>query len=388
MKASNCNIVHMVSNSSSRNQTCPLVLFEDINDESIPLLSMGTWPISILITILFGCIVINTFEKLFTIYYINERAPKKPLNDMILIDQCLQLPSSLFHGILVTSCASMKKPLVLIFGHYTCIWMSMNVAFHNTILIIDGAGMAFYRLFSYKMAGEISIEKLQKIKKLILWYECMIGSLIFGLALLGIYFTDTASTLDFCRGYNRDMGYILSSYQKENPGFFQIGKMARNLALVICQLTILFEFFCYVTIMGSVFMHDRKLAKGKVIDQKVMKQRTKKSAITLTGQFLSFMIEIGYTILLLTPLNDFVGWKVLDYGNRSILVIFCWTAITVVQIGTSPEMRRFLNEAKVDVAPNSMNNLSQLLQALNLETEEAVDHGKPTNDIMEMASID
>ena len=50
-------------------------------------------------------------------------------------------------------------------------------------------------------------------------------------------------------------------------------------------------------------------------------------------------------------------------------------------------MRRFLNEAKVDVAPNSMNNLSQLLQALNLETEEAVDHGKPTND-MEMASID
>ena len=101
------------------------------------------------------------------------------------------------------------------------------------------------------------------------------------------------------------------------------------------------------------------------------------------------MIEIGYTILLLTPLNDFVGWKVLDYGNRSILVIFCWTAITVVQIGTSPEMRRFLNEAKVDVSPNSMNNLSQLLQALNLETEDAVDHGKPNNaNDMEMVSLD
>ena len=381
MKASNCNIVHMVSNSSSRNQTCPLVLFEDIYDESIPLLSMGTWPISILITILLGCIIINTLGKIFTIYYIRERAPKRPLNDMILIDQCLQLPSSLLHGILVTSCAAMKKPLVSIFGNYTCYGMSMNVLFHNTILIIDGAGMAFYRLFTYKMASKISIEKLQKVKKVFLWSELMIGSLIFGLALLGIYFTNTASTLDFCQGYNKEMSNILSRYQEENPGNILFGKLARNLAVVFSQMIILFEFLCYVTIMVSIFMHDKKLAKGKVIDKKVMKQRNKKSAITLTGQFLSFMVEIGYTIVLLTPLHDLLGMDIVEYGNRSILVIFCWTAITVIQIGTSPEMRRFLNGAKVDVAPNNV-HLSQLLQALNLQTEDPVDHD------MEMASLD
>ena len=165
MKASNCNIVHMVSNSTSRNPTCPLVLLEDMHDELIPLLSMGPWFTSFLITMILGCVVINTLGKIFTIYYIKERAPKRPLNDMILIDQCLQLPSSVLHGILITSCAAMKKPLVLVFGNYTCYGMSMNVAFHNAILIIDGAGMAFYRLFTYKMASKISIEKLQTIKK-------------------------------------------------------------------------------------------------------------------------------------------------------------------------------------------------------------------------------
>ena len=371
----------MVSNSSSRNPTCPLVLLEDMHDELIPLLSMGPWFTSFLITMIFGCVVINTLGKVFTIYYIKERAPKRPLNDMILIDQCLQLPSSVLHGILITSCAAMKKPLVLVFGNYTCYGMSMNVAFHNTILIIDGAGMAFYRLFTYKMASKISIEKLQKIKKVILWSELMIGSLIFGLALLGIYFTNTASTLDFCQGYNKEMSNILSRYQEENPGNILFGKLARNLAVVLSQMIILFEFLCYVTIMVSVFMHDKKMAKGKVIDKKVMKQRNKKSAITLTGQFLSFMVEIGYTIVLLTPLHDLLGMDIVEYGNRSILVIFCWTAITVIQIGTSPEMRRFLNGAKVDVAPNNV-HLSQLLQALNLQTEDPVDHD------MEMASLD
>ena len=381
MKASNCNIVHMVSNSSSRNPTCPLVLLEDMHDELIPLLSMGPWFTSFLITMILGCVVINTLGKVFTIYYIKERAPKRPLNDMILIDQCLQLPSSVLHGILITSCAAMKKPLVLVFGNYTCYGMSMNVAFHNAILIIDGAGMAFYRLFTYKMASKISIEKLQKIKKVILWSELTIGSLIFGLALLGIYFTNTASTLDFCQGYNKEMSNILSRYQEENPGNILFGKLARNLAVVLSQMIILFEFLCYVTIMVSVFMHDKKMAKGKVIDKKVMKQRNKKSAITLTGQFLSFMVEIGYTIVLLTPLHDLLGMDIVEYGNRSILVIFCWTAITVIQIGTSPEMRRFLNGAKVDVAPNNV-HLSQLLQALNLQTEDPVDHD------MEMASLD
>ena len=376
MKASNCNVVHIVTTISSRNQTCPLVLLEDISDQSIPLLSMKTWQISVLIAILIGCVVINTLGKIFTIYYIKERAPKRPLNDMIFIDQCLQLPPSVLHGILVTFCAAMKKPLVSTFGHYTCIWMSINVAFHNTVLVIDGAGMAFYRLFSYKMAGEISIENLQIIKRLILWYGFMIGTLIFGLALFGIYLTNSTSTLDFCQGYNREMSYILSTYQKS--GNFHVGKTALNLSLIIGQFVIIFEFICYVTIMVSLFMHDKKMAKDKVIDKKVMKQRTKKSAITLTGQFLSFVLEIGYTILVLTPINDLIGWKVFEYGNRSILVIFCWTAITLVQIGTSPELRRFLNGAKVDVAPNSM-NLTQLLQALKLENR------KSSNDI-EMSS--
>ena len=117
--------------------------------------------------------------------------------------------------------------------------------------------------------------------------------------------------------------------------------------------------------MFSVFMHDIKMATDKIIDSNVMIQRNKKNAITMTGQFISFSVEIGYAILLLFLYNQKESW-IFKEIDTWILVIFVWTAITVIQIGTSPEIRRTIRQAKVDIAPNSV-DLGQLLHALKLE---------------------
>ena len=352
----------MLENSTFPNFNCSLI--EGLSDTSIPVLSMDTWSTSILITMIVGCVVTNTFGKLFTIYYIKERAPERPLNDMIFIDQCLQLPPSLLHGTMVILSVLTKKPLVHIFGDFACVWMYANSAFHNTVLGINGTGMAFYRLFAYKMASQTSIKELEKVKHIIVWFELIIGVLIYGLFLLATYYTNIASHLDFCRGYSRDLSYIISVYQEENLGDMKFGQTMKSLALVIGQFLVLFEILCYVIIMVSLFWHDINLAKIRVIEKKVMKKRTKKNAITLTGQFLSFMVELGYLVLVLV-LYDLDGWGIFKYENISILVIFCWTAITVTQIGTSPEMRRFIIGAKVDVAPTHT-NLLQILNVLSI----------------------
>ena len=106
----------MVENSSFRNTNCSVALIEDMSDESIPVLSMGTWSTSILIAMIVVCVVINTFGKFLIIYYIRERAPKRPLNDMIVIDQCLQLPPSFLHGAVVILSVLTKKP------SFWCFW--------------------------------------------------------------------------------------------------------------------------------------------------------------------------------------------------------------------------------------------------------------------------
>ena len=74
---------------SENREECPSVVLEELTDEAIPILRIDGLAKAILIFALICCIVINTFGKVFLVYYIKERAPKRPLNDMILIDQVL-----------------------------------------------------------------------------------------------------------------------------------------------------------------------------------------------------------------------------------------------------------------------------------------------------------
>ena len=89
MEPSTCIFVHVTHiNSSTIDTNCPLVTLKDMNDESIPVLTMGSWVTYIfIIFLLIGCVVMNSLGKAFTVFYIKQRAPERPLNDMILIDQ-------------------------------------------------------------------------------------------------------------------------------------------------------------------------------------------------------------------------------------------------------------------------------------------------------------
>ena len=222
------------------------------------------------------------------------------------------------------------------------------------------------------------IHNLSKIQFIILRIQLVIGCILGVLGTIGFFFTSPDMPLDFCRGYSRTMSRILSDYQ-QGIQLNHILVMTTNLAIVICQVTIIFEFICYITIMFSVFMFDIKLATDKVIDFNVMKQRNKKNAITMTGQFLSFLVEIGFAILLLYSYNKEEIWIFKEFDTW-ILVIFVWTAITVIQTGTSPEIRRTIRQAKVDIAPNSV-DLGQLLHALKLESSQIDElQEEPKND--------
>ena len=89
METFTCTFVHVTLINSSLVETdCPLVILGDMNDESIPVLRMESWVTYIfIILLLIGCVAMNSFGKAFTVFYIKQSAPERPLNDMILIDQ-------------------------------------------------------------------------------------------------------------------------------------------------------------------------------------------------------------------------------------------------------------------------------------------------------------
>ena len=383
MEASNCTFVHMAKKNSSIESICPGLLLEDIHDESLARL-WNHWATSFLAAILIGCITINTLGKFLTIYYIKKRAPNRPLNDMIFIDQCLQLLPSILHGAMVITSVVAKKPLVSIIGNYGCIGMFLNVQFHNVVFIVGGAGMAFYRFMIYMFYSTIA--DLQKTKFLVLKIQSVIGCILVVLGTIGFFFENFDKPLDFCRGYSRTMYTILADYHQGYQHYQSLVTIT-NLSLLICLAIIIFEFICYFVIMFSVFKHDIKMATDKVIDTNVMKQRNKKNAITMTGQFISFLVEIGYAILLLFLYNKKESWIIKDLETW-ILVIFVWTVITVIQIGTSPVIRRTIRQlcirqVQVDIVPNSV-DLGQLLHALKLESSQVDDPQEMSNNDVEI----
>ena len=90
----------------------------------------------------------------------------------------------------------------------------------------------------------------------------------------------------------------------------------------------------------------------------------------------------GYAILLLFLYNQKESW-IFKEIDTWILVIFVWTANTVIQIGTSPEIRRTIRQAKVDIAPNSV-DLGQLLHALKLEYGQVDESQEMSNNDVEI----
>ena len=80
----------------------------------------------------------------------------------------------------------------------------------------------------------------------------------------------------------------------------------------------------------------------KIFSLQAIKSRTKKNVITLTGQIISFVLEILIPLiceLLLTKFGS--NAYIIEPAGIPIIVIFGTTLIAVAQFITSPELRRF-----------------------------------------------
>ena len=370
-------ILQSSTNITENFDSCQSVLIEELSDESTQILQIDGWPKTTLIVVLIVCIILNTFGKVFMVYYITERAPTRPLNDMILIDQSVQTLPSLIHGILVTFSIAVNQPLAHFIGKIGCFSMQVNVLFHQVVIVVGGAGMALFRLISYLFINQI--QNINNVKRFILLTAYSLVGLLLVLFIVAGHFMDSGYTLDLCQGMTQEMSQILAAYDNEFTENFELGKNLHNVAHILCVLTILFEFACYCVIMIKVFYYDKKLSNEKIIDLKAMKERNKKNAITLTGQCLTFILEITYGIVTLI-LRNYQGYGILNYTSFPVFAIIGWTLVTMVQIGTSPEIRRFLRRTKVDVLIQN-DNISQLINALKIE--EPIE---PNNDI-EMKEI-
>ena len=211
-------------------------------------------------------------------------------------------------------------------------------------MVTSGIGMAIYRLVCFNNLFKKHFNNKQ-IGKKIMTAEWMF---IVGMTLIKMFDHtmirgwEKALLHKYCMNIGQEYVHTLQEYKnitKNNTNiFYKILRFAPNL---VCQILIFVELFIYLKLIYQLWKQDIINRRDKVITEDARKQRHKKNVITLRGQVITFVIEFvyGINLIIYNSKKSFV-----DPSTVVINKIIGSTVISLIQLLTSHEMKRFLKD--------------------------------------------
>ena len=164
-----------------------------------------------------------------------------------------------------------------------------------------------------------------KTFKIIFW---LIIFCVILLNFIGGKLAGSTLSLAFARGQSLKLDLTLQ--QSETA---KLGKYLLVTVTSICQLSILFELFCYAEIYRDLYKNDLRIAKN--ISPGVIRSRRKRNITTLSGQVASFAIEFTFGFIV----NAMLAFESHAY-MFPIFNCVVSTLISISQFFTSAELRR------------------------------------------------
>lgn len=113
---------------------------------------------------------------------------------------------------------------------------------------------------------------------------------------------------------------------------------------VVVTIITMTEVCSYIILYHYVWTHDNKLASG-ILDEKVIKMRNRANVLTITGLFITWLMEVSYLVLI-----GFLSFFMKDHDFVREVVGFLrmyeYFFIPFVQIYSSTPIRRFVASNK------------------------------------------
>ena len=279
--------------------------------------------------------VISTAGKSMIIYFILYKAPERPMNTMILLDQMGLLFTSLVTKFMTITSLIMATPILHLYGPLGFYMYLLFTVAHNALAISGGFTMALFRMLCVQF--QIVISSMEKLMIKLMWmqYTMCICILVTSAMAADIY--GSSNIIEFARGYSTKMAHILMR-QSENRKDF--GKESLHASILLVQTFIILEFACYIVLFCSLRKKNKSLFN--ILQEDILKKRAKKNAITFTGQAITFTIEVTITIIaqLLIHYGKVGGF--FEHGAIPCALLVMMAAVTSSQILATPELRRFI----------------------------------------------
>ena len=279
--------------------------------------------------------VISTAGKSMIIYFILYKAPERPMNTMILLNQMGCLLTSLVTKFMTIASLIMATPVLDLYGPLGFYMYLLFTVAHNALGISGEFTMALFRMLCVQF--QIVISSMEKLMIKLMWmqYTMCICILVTSAMAADIY--GSSNIIAFARGYSTKMAHILIR-QSENRKDF--GKESLHASILLVQTLIILEFACYIVLFCSLRKKNKSLFN--ILQEDIFKKKAKKNAITFTGQAITFTIEVTITIIaqLLIHYGKVGGF--FEHGAIPCALLVMMAAVTSSQILTTPELRRFI----------------------------------------------
>ena len=152
------------------------------------------------------------------------------------------------------------------------------------------------------------------------------------------------NTLEFCRGHTKIVAHTVLMFEGIPASQLSDGQFMLNLVLLSAQTLIILELACYIYLF--LFLKKQNQSLIKVLQEDILRKRSKKNTITLIGSSITFAIELFYANLMPILINF---GKIAGFFEPAAIpcALICIMALTTMtQILTSPELRKYCVEEK------------------------------------------
>ena len=235
-----------------------------------------------------------------------------------------------------------QTPMASVFGGQDAchiFWIANMV--YSLKLVTSGTGMAIYRLVCFNNLFKRHLDTKRMARKVIIveWIVIFGVTLMKAFSMVGGW--EKAFIHRYCMNIGQTYAQTLHDFNNSKESNDILNKIIRLFPNVLFLIMILVQFFIYLKILYQLWKHDVMNTRNNVITENVRKERHKKNVITLRGQVVTFAIEFFYAIIMMiyNSKNSFV-----DPSRIVIDKIIGSTVISLVQLLTSHEMKRFLKD--------------------------------------------
>ena len=129
-------------------------------------------------------------------------------------------------------------------------------------------------------------------------------------------------------------------YNGDTDDQIHYGKSILSGAIGVALLLVLLEFVFYFIIYRS--LHEQNKSFINIVQEDVLKARTRKNTITFTGQAIAFIVEMTYGLLVQLLIHFGTVGGFMEHGAIPCASIVNMAAVTSAHILSSPELRRFI----------------------------------------------